>query len=413
MNLQKDFVGLGVEIEARGKNFYISKMLDDSPAKKNGKISEGDEIISVNGQKVASWNLDELMQSLQGVIGSDVRLELKSELGVLFYVVLPRARVVISQGRVDSSYEIVPGGIIAEIALHSFYEAADGISSVEDMKKALEMLSKKGKIKGLLLDLRDNLGGYLMQAVKVAGMFIKCGVIAVSKTQDGQMHYFRDLDPSVSFSGPMVILTSNETASAAEIVTEALKDYGVAVIVGDARTYGKGSIQVQTATENDKVPSFKVTIGRYYTVSGHSIQLEGVKADVVVPGIYYHKKVGEQYLEYPLSQDSIPPSFDDPLTDIDDTMKVSYQKYYLPYLQAPITKYRKWIPELQKKSEERLSENEEYQHFLQGLPLTEAKKIDGTTAVETLTEHEADTLILGIQLQEAVNVLKDLIQLSK
>ncbi len=413
MNLQKDFIGIGVEIQEQGKSFIISKMIDNSPARKSGKIKVGDEIIAVNGQKVANWNLDELMQQLQGVVGSDVRLELRSDSGVSIQVVLPRAKVVISQGRVDSSYEKVPGGIIAEIALHSFYEAAEGISSVEDLQNVLESLSKKGKIKGLLLDLRDNLGGYLMQAVKVAGLFIKSGVIAVSKTQDGHLHYFRDLDPLVSYSGPMVILASKQTASAAEIVTEALKDYGIAIIVGDERTYGKGSIQMQTATENETIPSFKVTIGRYYTVSGHSIQLEGVTADVLVPGIYYHRKVGEQYLENPLSQDSIQPSFNDTLPDLDETIRATYQSYYLPYLQEPITKYRKWIPQLKMKSAERLAKNEEYQHFLQGLPLTEIKRVDGNKAVETLTGKEVDKVILEMQRQEAINVLKDLMQLSQ
>src|SRR5207244_3248718 len=98
--------------------------------------------------------------------------------------------------------------------------------------------------------LRDNRGGFLMQAVKVAGLFIKSGVIVVSKTGDGKEHLYRDTDSADLFDGPLIVLTSKETASAAEIVAQALKDYGVAIIVGDEKTYGKGSIQMQTATSD-------------------------------------------------------------------------------------------------------------------------------------------------------------------
>ncbi len=175
----------------------------------------------------------------------------------------------------------------------------------------------KGKLLGLVLDLRNNPGGYLTQAVKVAGLFISDGVVVVSKYSNGEIQYYRDLDGNPQYTGPLVVLTSRLTASAAEIVAQALQDYGVALVVGDDRTYGKGTIQAQTVTDTGASSYFKVTVGEYFTPSGKSPQLTGVKSDVLLPGPYSKTKVGEKYLDHPIAADHIAPSFNDDLKDID------------------------------------------------------------------------------------------------
>ncbi len=101
----------------------------------------------------------------------------------------------------------------------------------------------------------------MTQAVKVAGLFITNGVVVISKYSDGEVHYYRDVTETRNYSGPMVVLTSRLTASAAEIVAQALQYYGVALIVGDAQTYGKGTIQAQTVTDDSSESHFKVTVG--------------------------------------------------------------------------------------------------------------------------------------------------------
>jgi len=311
-------------------------------------------------------------------------------------------------GTVESSFEKVPGGIIGKIILHSFYEGSNEVSSERDIKNAIEQLSKQGPIIGLVLDLRDNRGGFLLQAVKVAGLFIKSGVIVISKTADGKKHYFRDMDSSVTYSGPLVILTSKATASAAEIVAQSLKDYGEAIIVGDEHTYGKGTLQMQTVTGKESDQLYKITVGRYYSVSGDSTQLDGVKADIVVPSIYFYQKLGEKYLASPVSEDSVPPAFDDRLVDIDPSMKEWYIQHYLPDQQKQITVYKKEIPELQKRSTARIQANAEYQRCLNKLAQDCAQK-QSVSPTNEQTQNE----VKDLQLQEAVNVLKDIIQLSK
>lgn len=320
--------------------------------------------------------------------------------------------VVITEGRVDSSSVPIAGGIIGKISLHSFYEGEEDVSSVQDVALALATLAKKGPLKGVVLDLRDNRGGFLMQAVKVAGLFIKSGVVVISKTRDGKEHFYRDIDSSISFQGPLIILTSKATASAAEIVAQALKDYGVALIVGDEKTYGKGSIQMQTATSKASDPSFKVTVGQYYSVSGQSIQMIGVKADIVVPSFLFNQRLGEEFLQAPLKQDSVSSAFKDSLSDVDPDMKGWYMQYYLPCLEGPKRPFEKYVPELRRRSEERLLANREYQRFLHGLPITKTQKKGNALEVVVLTPEQAERRVEALQMQEAVNILKDLIELS-
>jgi carboxyl-terminal processing protease len=152
-------------------------------------------------------------------------------------------------------------GLIAKLTLPAFYESEEGSSCEKDMRDALRKLKAKGKVLGVVLDLRENSGGFLNQAVKTAGLFITSGVIVISKYAQGELQYLRDLDGRVYYTGPLLVLTSKASASAAEIVAQALQDYGTALVVGDERTYGKGSIQYQNVTERGSGAFFKVTVG--------------------------------------------------------------------------------------------------------------------------------------------------------
>lgn len=413
MKLEKEYVGLGFMVQEQGRYFIVSSIVKGSSIEKSGKVKVGDELISIDGAEVSKLEPEEVQAKLQGLQGTSAKLVFNRKGRGLFEATIEREHIVLEEGRVDTSFEKVPGGIIGIIQLHSFYQGDGEISSEKDVQLALENLSKQGTIKGLVLDLRDNRGGFLMQAVKVAGLFIKSGVIVAAKYSDGSLHYFRDLDPSVLYSGPLVVLTSRETASAAEIVAEALKDYGSGIIVGDEQTYGKGSIQMQTVTKgNDQASYFKVTVGRYYSVSGRSTQLEGVKADVVVPSYLAEKKVGEEFLSgSTIKSDTISPSYNDTLNDVPKGDKDWYQRYYVPFLQQKIEKYRKWIPELDSRSEVRLAKDKNYQNLLKGnLTIKERKGL--TTHEVTLDPEQAKRMVLSLQLQEAIGITKDLIELS-
>jgi C-terminal processing protease CtpA/Prc len=293
--------------------------------------------------------------------------------------------------RAKYSWQPYGNGMIGVITLNSFYQGENGVTSEKDVKEAIIKLQEKGNLKGLVLDLRENSGGFLVQAVKVAGLFLTNGVVVISKYADGQERIYRDMDGKAYYSGPMIVLTSRATASAAEIVAQSLQDWGVALVVGDDHTYGKGTIQSQTVTDDGNEPYFKVTVGKYYTVSGKTPQESGVTADIVVPGSYSFEKIGEVYQELSLKQDQIDEAYSDTLNDIDPTLKKWYLRYYMPTLQRKEGQWRSYIEPLRLLNKKRVDKNQMYQKFLQ----TEE-------SIEELDQK---------QLQEAVFVLQDMIDI--
>jgi carboxyl-terminal processing protease len=265
------------------------------------------------------------------------------------------------------------------------------------MREALRRLKVNGKIRGVVLDLRENLGGFLNQAVKVAGLFINSGVIVISKYAQGELQYLRDIDGRVYYTGPLLVLTSKASASAAEIVAQALQDYGAALVVGDERTYGKGSIQYQNVTERGPSTFFKVTVGKYYTVSGRSTQIEGVKADIVVPTEYSVYNIGERFLEYPLKNDRLPSAYVEPLSEADKKKEHWWQRRSTPQMHPQQSLWVQICPQLKASSAMRLEKNKNFQSFLKSLkPQTTLQKAENWGGAD-------------LQMEEAVNILKDMI----
>ncbi|MBS0649060.1 MAG: PDZ domain-containing protein [Verrucomicrobia bacterium] len=399
-SLEKQFEGVGIVLREGLDGVEISDLVKGGPAARSGKIQVGDILVEIDGKPIVSASYYDVLNQLKGDGRKDVALGVKrSENGTdnFVKVSLRREKIIMEDERLVFSSEPFADGIIAKLTLPSFYESSDSSSCEADIREALKNLRKKGKILGLVLDLRNNLGGFLAQAVKVSGLFMTSGVVVISKYAEGEIQYLRNLDPRIHYNGPMVILTSKISASAAEIVAQALQDYGVGIVVGDERTYGKGTIQYQTVTDTSAASFFKVTVGRYYTVSGRSTQIEGVKADIVVPTLYSAYNIGERYLEYALKNDQISPAYADPLTDVPAHTQLWFQKNYLPYLQKRESAWVQMVPKLKTNSSYRLDHDADFQVFL--------KKMD----------HDAGELDAGVndlQMSEAVSIVKDMINLK-
>lgn len=407
--LEKEEFGIGIRVQKKDQRFFISELLATGPAEKSGRIHVGDELITINGAPLDELTLKEV-EDLLHTSQPEVALSLQSK-GVPVSVQLLKEKVPINEGRVETAFETFGNGIIGKIALHMFYQGSKGVSSEEDIKNAIYTLQKKGNLRGIVLDLRDNMGGFLSQAIKVVGLFITSGVVVISKYADGEEKIYRDVDGKVVYSGPLVILTSRKTASAAEIVAQALQDYGVAVVVGDDQTFGKGTIQSQTITEEDSPSFFKVTVGKYYTVSGKTPQMQGVKADIVAPSYLSNLNIGEKYLSNTVPADSIAPEYVDDLTGVSESLKPWYLNYYVPNIQPQNMKWKNKVPILKRNSEYRIAHNKNYQILL--------KKIKGEAFVSNEEDEEwvdpKTTYNFGsedVQMEEAVNVLKDMILLE-
>jgi len=392
MRLHKGYIGTGIILEEGIDGFTITAIEKESPAEREEKINVGDVILSIDGRDVGRLSLDTVRELLEGERGSTVKFRIqgrKNGYQYTYATTLKREMITLERERVKSDYVQFGDGIIAKIELNSFYANRSGVTSEKDVRNAIESLREHGPIRGLILDLRNNAGGYLSQAVKVAGLFVTNGVIVISKYSDGERRYYRDIDGRTWFDGPLIVLTSRLTASAAEIVAQALQDYGVAIVVGDDRTYGKGSIQSQNVTQNQTSNSFfKVTVGKYYTVSGKTPQVKGVLADIVVPGEFSGIDYGEQYQTSVLKTDQIEPSFQDRLLDVRPDVKQWFLRYYMPTLQPKKTSWQKMIPDLKKRSEARLRRNF---HFT------------SSPSSPYLTQEE--------QMAEAVNIVKDMVKL--
>lgn len=305
-HLKKEFSGIGVVLHEDFDGIYVADIIHGGPAHRSQKVEIGDVLIGLNNQSIAEKNFDAILEIMKGKSGSRLTLNLKKkETREPIAVELIREKIIMNDDRLSLKIEPFADGLIGKINMPGFYDNGENVSAEKDLREALRTLRNEGKIYGLVLDLRENSGGFLTQAIKVSAMFISGGIIVVSKYADGEVSYARDVDGRHYYQGPFVVLTSKGSASAAEIVSGALQDHGVALIVGDERSYGKGSMQYQTLTDEKASSFFKVTVGRYYTASGRSPQITGVKSDIRVPTLFHPYNIGERFLEHPITNDHL------------------------------------------------------------------------------------------------------------
>ena len=269
---QGQFGGIGIEITILRDVLTVVSPIEDTPAFRAG-VLPGDQIIKIDGQSTKDITIMEAVKKLRGPKGSQVTITIMREKASQPRdITLTRAMIQIKSVRAK-----VFDDHIGYIRIASFHER-----TAADLRKALGEVSQKAKpIKGLVLDLRNDPGGLLSQAIEVSDMFLKSGVIVSTRGRTKTMETkssARD-DGDLDVTAPMVVLVNEGTASGAEIVAGALQDNGRALIVG-TQTFGKASVQTVIPLEDGS--ALKLTTARYYTPSGKSIQAEGIKPDIVV-----------------------------------------------------------------------------------------------------------------------------------
>lgn len=409
ISVQQRLFGIGAQLRDDLSGFTITKLIEGGPAANSKEIKLKDKIISVNGEPVVGMDITEAVDLIRGEEDTPVTLTLiREENGEekKLDVTLVRSEVKLKESRYESSVEPYGNGAIAYLRLFSFYQD-DANSSAEDLAEELRKLKKEHTLKGVILDLRYNSGGLLSQAVQVAGLFITKGIIVSIKDDTGDVQHLRELDGKTEWDGPLIVLINRASASASEIVAQSLQDYGRAIVVGDDHTYGKGSFQTFTlnAQKSDQINpkgEYKVTRGRYYTVSGKTPQLNGVQSDIVIPGTLSELDIGEKFTKFPLEGDEIKPNFSDDLSDIPFYQRDRIKALYRFDLQQKLSTYAPYMPILKKNSTFRIEHDKNYQAFLK-----ELKKEDLDD------EIEEDFGKNDLQLLETYNVMKDLILLEK
>ena len=268
---QGSFTGIGIEITMKDNILTVVSPIEGTPAFAKG-LKAGDKIVKIGEEPTQDMSLMEAVKRLRGPKGSEVTISIHRK-GWPDLKEITLIRDIIPIHSVKSKL-LEPG--YPYIRIINFQA-----QTTTDFKKALSDLEKQGKIKGLIVDLRNNPGGLLDQSVKIADIFIDEGVIVSTKgriKEQNSMFYARDNNAKYKF--PVVVLVNEGSASASEIVAGALQDHKKAVIIG-AQTFGKGS--VQTIIPMDSGAGLRLTTARYYTPSGRSIQATGITPDIIVP----------------------------------------------------------------------------------------------------------------------------------
>lgn len=354
--------GIGAMLQSEDGYAKIMELTPGAPAIKSGKLKPGDRIAAVaQGDKepvdVVDLKIDKVVELIRGPKGTKVKLTIipadAPDPSTRKVVELIRDEVKLEDSEAKakvidttSNGKPIRLGIIDLPSFYADFEGRSGKSTTADVAKLVKKLEAE-KVAGIVLDLRRNPGGSLQEVINMTGLFLKAGPVVQVKSSDGDIQVDSSKNTSVLYDGPLVVLTSRGSASASEILAGALQDYGRAVIVGDSATFGKGTVQTVAGLgeimrrNNLKVSNdpgaLKLTIQKFYRVSGSSTQFNGVVSDIVVPSLTNYFDIGEKTLDNPLPFDTIPAA--------------NYQKVNRI---API------LPELKKRSEARINSDHDF-----------------------------------------------------
>jgi carboxyl-terminal processing protease len=338
--------GIGAALREEDGYTVVKQIVPGGAAEKDGRLKVGDKIIGVDSKgegeitPVVEMKLTKVVRLIRGPRGTKVRLQVKTaehidtkdpsknkKSQVAVYALTRRTIELTSsevKGQIIQAADRIKGahGRIGVLRIPSFYRDFNGASSGEDdfkstardCQKVLDSFKRQGGIDMLVVDLRDNGGGALSEAIEVSGLFIESGPIVQVKTPGGEKDIHPDTNPTVAYAGPMVVLTNRLSASASEIFAGVIKDYRRGIIVGDTSTHGKGTVQnvmpvgqsgLSGLFNPEDRGALKLTISQFYRVNGDSTQNLGVPSDVVLPSLWDHMDIGESSLENALKFDHI------------------------------------------------------------------------------------------------------------
>jgi carboxyl-terminal processing protease len=332
ISMRLSLFGIGARLRSEDGYTKVEQLIAGGPASKSGKIKAGDRIMAVaqgNGEFVDCMDmaLDKVILMIRGDKDTVVRLQLmpvgSTNPSELTTVELVRDEIKLKDGEAHAElieWQTPEGSLkIGYIELPSFYRDMtqngnnpEAKSTTRDVLVLLNRLKAEG-IDGLVMDFRRDGGGSLEEAINLSGLFFKEGPVVQIKNWNGEISVSKDTDPSIAYDGPMVVLVNRQSASASEIFAAAMQDYGRAVIVGDSKTFGKGTVQqllelnrvVPLLAKEPRAGAVKLTIQKFYRVAGGSTQLRGVESDIVLPSGSDQPEIGEDGLKDPLPYDTI------------------------------------------------------------------------------------------------------------
>lgn len=368
-----EIIGIGALIQEKKGNLYLGALTIGAPAWKSKQLSEGDKILKVQSKpneepvNVSGMLVDEAVRLIRGEKGTKVTLTVEKKDKSIREVTMVREEVSIEDTFARSIVISAPNGKkYGFINLPSFnadFEKKDGRNASDDIKNEINKLKAHG-ISGIILDLRNNGGGSLTEVGDIMGLFMNEGPYVQVKNGNGKIETLKSKTNTPIWTGPLVIMQNEISASASEILGGVVQDYGRGIVVGSPQSYGKGTVQTfvdlnRFLSTNDDFGSLKLTIQKFYRVTGESTQKKGIEADIKMNDLFTHAEIGERYDDYALAWDKIQPVPFNRITTLD-------------------------IAALQKNSAERLAKDKDYQLLQESAKWREAlNKEESITLNET------------------------------
>ncbi|MEZ7949343.1 MAG: carboxy terminal-processing peptidase [Flavobacteriaceae bacterium] len=381
--------GIGARLQKKGIYTHIVELVSGGPAWKQGELEGGDIILKVAQENeepidIVGMRLDDAIKFIKGPKDTKVLLTVKKKIdGTTQVITITRDIVQLDETFVKSSVVEKDGKKYGVIDLPKFYINFDDRNfrdSAKDMEKEIERL-KEENVEGLLIDLRNNGGGSLDTAIKIAGLFVDKGPVVQIKYRNEAPVVREDIDTKIQWTGSLVLLVNELSASASEIFAAAMQDYNRAVILGGNQTYGKGTVQ-NILPINKFYPNYdqdlgylKMTIQKFYRINGGSTQVEGVYSDIAMPTRFSYMKYGERDLEGALPWDKVPQASYTQVnsySNFSDVVTTSIERINKDPKFQLIDEYAKWL----KKEQDDSSYSLNYKQYQKELKLREefAKK---------------------------------------
>jgi len=316
INMRLSLEGIGAVLQEKDGYTVIKKPVPGGPAKMSGQLHSGDRIVGVGQDEkgemvdIVGWILDDVVAKIRGPKGTTVRLQIlpkKASLGGKTKIVrLVRDKIKLEEQAAKSEIMTIEQHKIGIIDLATFYRDFSGQargeknfrSTTRDVRKLLKEL-KQEKVEGIVIDLRNNGGGSLAEAIELTGLFIKKGPVVQVKNAQGSIEIDEDTDPALVYAGPMAVLINRNSASASEIFAGAIKDYKRGLIIGET-TFGKGTVQTLinldrfVPGQHEKLGSLRLTMAQFFRINGDSTQYRGVVPDISYPDTGDREDSGER-----------------------------------------------------------------------------------------------------------------------
>jgi len=397
--------GIGCVLQSRDDYTVVREVVPGSPAGLSGKIKVGDKIVAVAKDEktplteVMGWRLDDVVALIRGPKDSTVKLEIipadVGPDGKHAFVSLVRQKISMEeQSAKKTIYEVKDGTAkrrVGVISLPTFYQdfearrknEKDFKSATRDVARLLAEL-KKDKVDNVLIDLRNNGGGSLNEAVELTGLFIDKGPVVQQRTADNKVEVESDTNAGMAWDGPMGVLINRGSASASEIFAAAIQDYGRGIIIGEP-SFGKGTVQTLfgldrfSQSEKVKYGELKFTVAQFFRINGGTTQLRGVTPDIKLPTMSDADSFGESSYDNALPWTSIKPA-----------------------IYIPAGELKEIVPMLDKRHDARVAKDKDFQYLAEDIALVKKQRKENSISLnETVRRKEREQQEARAKLREA------------